>query len=107
MDDPSAVAAFYDGLARDYYLVYGDRWNEAVDRQGAALDRLIRAHSHAAVDVLDCACGIGTQAIGLAKRGYRVVGSDLSPRELETAIPEADRLYDDRLRQLREEGLLP
>jgi ubiquinone/menaquinone biosynthesis C-methylase UbiE len=42
--------------------------------------------------VLDCACGIGTQAIGLAKRGYRVVRSDISRRDLERAEREAARL---------------
>lgn len=35
--------------------------------------------------ILDCACGIGTDAIGLARRGYRVRGSDAS----ETLIAEA------------------
>lgn len=89
--DLSAVVAFYDGLADDYHLVYGDRWDEAVDRQGAVLDGLIRAHNRSAMNVLDCACGIGTQAIGLAERGYRVVGSDISQRELMRAKIEAAR----------------
>jgi SAM-dependent methyltransferase len=88
----AGVVEFYDGLADDYHLVYGDRWDEAVDRQGVVLDRLIRAHSAAAVDVLDCACGIGTQAIGLARRGYRVTGSDISRRGLQRAGAEASRL---------------
>lgn len=35
--------------------------------------------------ILDCACGIGTDAIGLARRGYRVQGSDAS----ETLVAEA------------------
>jgi SAM-dependent methyltransferase len=87
--DLSAVVAFYDGLANDYHLVYGERWDEAVSRKGAVLDGLIRAHSRSAVDVLDCACGIGTQAIGLARRGYRVVGSDVSELALERAEVEA------------------
>jgi hypothetical protein len=38
-----AVVDFYDGLAADYHLVYGDGWEAAVDGQGAALDRLIRS----------------------------------------------------------------
>ena len=35
------VADFYDGLAADYHLVYGDRWDDAVAHQGEVLDRLI------------------------------------------------------------------
>lgn len=89
--DSSAVVAFYDGLANDYHLVYGDRWDEAVDRQAAVLEGLIRAHNRSAIDVLDCACGIGTQAIGLAKRGYHVVGSDISQPALARAEIEAAR----------------
>ncbi|MHB8340996.1 MAG: class I SAM-dependent methyltransferase [Mycobacteriales bacterium] len=40
-------------------------------------------------EVLDCACGIGTQAIGLALRGHRVVGADLSPVAAARATREA------------------
>ena len=86
------VAGFYDGFAGDYHLVYGDGWEGAVERYGAALARLIRGLRPEAVDVLDCSCGIGTQAIGLAHRGYRVHGTDLSPRAVERARVEAARL---------------
>ena len=82
---------FYDGFTEDYHLVYED-WNAAVERQGAALDRLIRAIHKNPVDVLDCSCGIGTQAIGLARLGYRVQGTDISERSLERARVEAARL---------------
>lgn len=74
------VVDFYDGFAADYHLVYGDDWESAVERHGEALARLIRGLRPEALDVLDCSCGIGTQAIGLARRGYRVHGTDLSPR---------------------------
>jgi protein-L-isoaspartate O-methyltransferase len=89
---PGSVLDFYDGLAADYHLVYGDRWDDAVDSQGAALDRVIRSLRPQANDVLDCSCGIGTQAIGLARRGYRVRGTDISERSLERARVEATRL---------------
>ena len=84
------VRDFYDWFASDYHLVYED-WNAAVERQGAALDRLIRAIHKNPVDVLDCSCGIGTQAIGLARLGYRVQGTDISERSLERARLEAAR----------------
>ncbi len=86
------MVEFYDGFAADYHLVYGDRWDEAVKRQGAALDELIRKMRPNARDVLDCSCGIGTQAIGLARRGYAVTGTDVSQHALERARVEAARL---------------
>jgi len=80
---------FYQQLARDYHLIYDD-WNKAIERQGNALDRLIRAYTDGAPrDVLDCSCGIGTQAIGLAERGYQVHATDLSPAAVERATEEA------------------
>jgi glycine/sarcosine N-methyltransferase len=88
----SSVRDFYDGLAAEYHLVYGDRWDDAVARQGAVLDRLIRDVHGDAADVLDCACGIGTQAIGLALCGHRVHGTDISRRSLDRARVEAERL---------------
>jgi SAM-dependent methyltransferase len=75
---------FYDQLADDYHLIYPD-WSQSASRQGGALDGLVRRRfgaseaSEAGLDILDCSCGIGTQTIGLAERGHRVVASDLSP----------------------------
>jgi glycine/sarcosine N-methyltransferase len=81
--------AFYDQLARDYHLIFAD-WSKSIERQGHALDRLIRAHMPPPpLDVLDCSCGIGTQAIGLAGHGYRVHATDLSPAAVERAAHEA------------------
>ena len=39
-------------------------------------------------EILDVSCGIGTQAIGLAKLGYDVTGSDLSYEEIQRAAQE-------------------
>ena len=39
--------------------------------------------------MLDCACGIGTQAIGLACLGYAVTASDISRAELDEAEQRA------------------
>jgi glycine/sarcosine N-methyltransferase len=94
-DASESVARFYDDFAIDYHLAYGGNWESAVERQGAALDRLIRQALPDAADVLDCSCGIGTQAIGLAKHGYRVRGTDLSEREIERARTEAERFGAD------------
>ncbi len=90
-EDDASPVQFYDGLADDYTLVYREGWDAAVEEQGAALDALIRSHNPDAASVLDCSCGIGTQALGLARRGYRVVGSDISPGQIRRAQREAAR----------------
>ncbi|MFD3479156.1 class I SAM-dependent methyltransferase [Streptomyces sp. NPDC058695] len=83
----TSVAHFYDELADDYHLIYAD-WDASIRRQGDALDAVIGQDRAA---VLDCSCGIGTQAIGLALRGHRVTGTDLSPRAAARAAREATR----------------
>lgn len=90
--EAGSTVRFYDDFASDYHLAYGGRWESAVERQGARLDQLIRGFLPGARDVLDCACGIGTQTIGLAQRGYRVLGTDISRAEVERARVEAARL---------------
>ena len=80
---------FYDQLAADYHLVYAD-WDASVTRQGAALNAMIRTRlGGEPVSVLDCSCGIGTQAIGLGRCGHRVTGSDISPAAVGRAAREA------------------
>ncbi|WBO61838.1 class I SAM-dependent methyltransferase [Streptomyces camelliae] len=81
----SPPARFYDDLADDYHLIYAD-WDASMRRQGDALDALLGQDRAA---LLDCACGIGTQAIGLALHGHRVTGTDLSPRAVARAVREA------------------
>ncbi|MGW1405352.1 class I SAM-dependent methyltransferase [Streptomyces sp. NPDC002403] len=89
----TSVARFYDELADDYHLIYSD-WDMSIRRQGDALNALIDQDRAA---VLDCSCGIGTQAIGLALHGHRVTGTDLSLRAVARAAREAAR-RDLRLR---------
>jgi SAM-dependent methyltransferase len=84
-----SVEQFYDRLAGDYHLMYAD-WKSEVMRQGEILDHLIRRYiSPAPCAVLDCTCGIGTQAIGLASRNYRVHATDLASAAVERAEQEA------------------
>ncbi|WP_049653410.1 class I SAM-dependent methyltransferase [Kitasatospora sp. MY 5-36] len=85
----SALGRFYDDFADDYHLLYTD-WNASLARQGSALDAVVRAAlGNGPAEVLDCACGIGTQAIGLAALGHRVTGTDLSPVAAARATAEA------------------
>ena len=84
-----SVESFYDDLAADYHHVYAD-WESGIERQASVLDQLIQCESSASASiVLDCSCGIGTQAIGLAQRGYKVFASDLSPKAVARAESEA------------------
>jgi SAM-dependent methyltransferase len=83
------VPGFYDDLAEDYHVVLGD-WEAAVERQAALLDPLLRALGvPAGGRILDAACGIGTQALGLAARGFAVQGADLSAGAVARARREA------------------
>lgn len=83
------VGAFYDDLADLYHLIFAD-WAASVRRQDRLLDRVIRAElGDTAHAVLDAACGIGTQAIGLALAGHRLHAADLSPRAVARARREA------------------
>jgi SAM-dependent methyltransferase len=80
---------FYDQLASDYHLIFAD-WHASMRRQAAALDQLIRAAlGDGPLTILDASCGIGTQAIGLAERGYRVHATDVSSAAVERASVEA------------------
>src|SRR6266542_201436 len=87
--DPVTVEAFYDQLAPFYHLIFPD-WEASIQRQAAAVDAIVRQRwGEARLDILDVACGIGTQALGLAALGHRVTGSDLSAAAIERARREA------------------
>jgi glycine/sarcosine N-methyltransferase len=89
---------FYDTLSSYYHLLY-QNWDMTIQQQSAALDRLIRAFHHGrGQQVLDCACGIGTQALGLAALGYTVTATDISPKAVSRAVREARRRHLDSTR---------
>jgi len=83
------ILDFYDPFADYYHLIFED-WDKSIERQAVAYKRLIASVVPApSLSVLDCSCGIGTQAIGFAKTGHRVVASDLSPGAVARASQEA------------------
>jgi len=85
-----ATSDFYEALADHYHLIFED-WDKSIARQAAVLNPLLfSVLQRTPVKVLDCACGIGTQAIGFAQAGHRVVASDLSPAAVARARHEAD-----------------
>jgi glycine/sarcosine N-methyltransferase len=85
------VEEFYDELADEYNLIFGD-WDRGVRWQGEVVDTLLRRTAGAGhLSVLDCSCGIGTQAIGLALRGHELTATDVSPKSVRRAEKEAAR----------------
>jgi len=83
------ILGFYDRLARDFHLIYPD-WGAAITWQSRVIDHIIRGLGRTPpLDLLDCACGIGTQTIGLAMLGYRLLGTDLSAHAIRRARREA------------------
>jgi glycine/sarcosine N-methyltransferase len=91
MPGESPVARFYDQLADGYHLIYAD-WEASMARQGAALDAVIESQlGTGPASILDCSCGIGTQAIALARHGHRVTGTDISVAAVARAVREAER----------------
>jgi SAM-dependent methyltransferase len=78
---------FYDAVAAAYHLLFQD-WDSAIERQRTVLRQILPPPADSG-KVLDCACGIGTQALGLAQDGYVVDGTDLSSAAIERAVEEA------------------
>ncbi len=80
---------FYDRIAEHFHLIF-QNWDASIAWQASVLGPMIeRECGTPAPRVLDCACGIGTQALGLAARGHRVTGSDLSAPAIARARREA------------------
>lgn len=84
------VKHFYDRLASNYHLIFED-WDASIKRQAAALGAILERECGAPSDIriLDCACGIGTQTLGLASLGFTVTACDLSPASIERTRVEA------------------
>ena len=87
---PQSARDFYDEFAGSFHLIFED-WEASMARQAAALGPILERECGPAnsVRLLDCACGIGTQALGLAKRGFQVTGADISSGAIERARAEA------------------
>lgn len=87
----SITQSFYDNMAAQYDKLFLD-WEEATREQAVILDKIFSELGFdRSAHVLDCACGIGTQAIGIASLGYDVTGSDISDGELAEAQVRAEK----------------
>lgn len=104
------TAPFYDRLAPYYHLLYAD-WERSIAAQGAALAHVLESNGvRAGETILDAACGIGTQTIGLLSSGYDVTASDCSPGAIDRLKGELNKrglscqVYIDDLRSLNRSG---
>jgi len=80
---------FYDNMATQYDKLFFD-WQATTHEQAVILNKLFGDSGFdRTAQILDCACGIGTQAIGLAALGYTVTASDISDGELAEAVERA------------------
>ncbi len=86
-----AVVEFYDLISIEHHHNMGFDWEAAVRDDGASLDLFLtnQMGRRGPYSLLDCSCGIGTQAIGLALHGHQVHAADLSPVSVGCARQEA------------------
>ena len=83
------IQTFYNNLAPQYDKLFLD-WKTATYKQAVILNQLFADSGFdKTAQILDCACGIGTQAIGLAALGYAVTASDISDGALREAVERA------------------
>lgn len=85
------IQTFYDNLAPQYEDLFLD-WEDATYREAEIIHKIIKKYGYGITShILDCACGIGTQVIGIARLGYNATGSDISKAELEQAKNRAEK----------------
>jgi len=88
------VTEFYDRLSPEYRHNMGWDWEAGMREEGETLNRFLenQVGRQGPFSVLDCSCGIGTQAIGLALQGHQVYATDLSTVSIDCARQEATNL---------------
>ena len=79
---------FYDALASEYHLLFADWW-WAAQWHGRLIAGILAERGITRGRLLDCTCGIGTQALPLATLGYDVTATDVSKAAVARARVEA------------------
>ena len=88
-NDMSITQTFYNNLATHYDKLFLD-WQATTGEQAEILSKIFQKNGFDnTATILDCACGIGTQSIGLARLGYNITASDISEGELMEAEKRA------------------
>jgi SAM-dependent methyltransferase len=84
-----SVQDFYNQMAETYHFTAG-RYEERIQAEWPILQRIVaNTLGDGVLRVLDCACGVGTQLLGLAQYGHQAVGSDFSTAAIRRARREA------------------
>jgi SAM-dependent methyltransferase len=80
----------YDELAAHYDQIFED-WEASIARQATVLAGILENEcgNERPIRLLDCTCGIGTQSLGLARKGFAVTGCDISSGAVQRARSEA------------------
>jgi glycine/sarcosine N-methyltransferase len=85
---------FYDSFT-DYYHLIHENWDQVIIEQGETLKKIfspfLSPKKLNTSTLLDCTCGIGTQALGLKMSGLNVWGSDISSHSISRAKKEATK----------------
>ncbi len=81
-DDERENISYYDALAGDYELFFGDL-NRNMEQEGAWLSAILQTYG--VKSVLDASCGSGRQAVPLCSRGFDVTAADPSTAMLRVA----------------------
>ena len=71
----------------DRYAAKDTPWDSG--KPSLELQRVLDEHRISPGDALDLGCGTGTNAVYLARRGFRVTGLDISPLAIEQAKEKA------------------
>lgn len=87
--DAPVTPWYAEWFGSDYLDVYAHRDVEEAVRQLDLMERVLRPSPGSRV--LDLCCGGGRHSVELARRGYRVVGVDLSGDLLDAAMVHSDR----------------
>jgi len=82
----------YDEFAAHYDQIF-ENWEVSIVRQATVLGGILESEcgDRRPIHVLDCACGIGTQSLGLAMKGFEIEGCDISSGEIQRARSEASK----------------
>ena len=85
MSKRASILRFYEDLARDYDC----RFNNPRLNYMRSVEKMVLLGSLKPGMILDIGCGTGEQSLFLAKRGYQVVGVDISREMSEAAMRHA------------------